>query len=177
MLPLTNSFSSQQKNFSSPVPHPFIAFLSFGKGKKAVPRIFRLIDNDQRVTIMTMIVVHIGVLDVVRRGQLRPGERQLPSAVRDEVELFSQAVLPSLFSYVSEAELNIIIGLLGILLDSADVQRVARSKVGLGILAMLLSRAELIKQSDDAPEDDWSQWFVSPFLREKKKQPYFTFIG
>ncbi len=126
-----------------------------------MPRIFRLIDNDQRVTIMTMIVVHIGVLDVVRRGQLRPGERQLPSVVRDEVELFSQAVLPSLFSYVSEAELNIIIGLLGILLDSADVQRVARSKVGLGILAMLLSRAELIKQSDNAPEDDWSQWCVT----------------
>lgn len=143
---------------SSPVPHPFLAFLSFAKGKRVIPRIFRQIDQKQRVTILTMIVVHIGVLDVVRRAQLRPGERQLPSAVREDVELFSQAVMPSLFGYVNEAPLSIIHGLLGILLDSADVQAVARSKIGLSILTMFLSRVELVKQTGNVDDEDWNNW-------------------
>lgn len=151
---------------SSPVPHPFIAFLSFAKGKKVIPRIFRQIDQEQRVTILTMIVVHIGVLDVVRRAQLQPdsaggdhqGQFVIPSALREEVELFSQTVMPSLFGYVNEAPLNIIIGLLGILLESADVQVVARSKIGLSILTMFLSRAELVKQSGNVQEEDWTHW-------------------
>ena len=105
-----------------------------------------------------MIMFHIGVLDVVRRAQLRPGERQLPAAVREEVELFSQAVLPSLFAYVNEAPLTTIIGLLGILLDSSNVHAVARSKVGLSILTMFLSRTELVKQGGDVDEEDWGQW-------------------
>jgi len=36
----------------STIPHPFIAFLSYAKGKKAIPRIFRHIDQEQRVTIL-----------------------------------------------------------------------------------------------------------------------------
>ncbi|KAI9831735.1 MAG: hypothetical protein M1826_003066 [Phylliscum demangeonii] len=143
---------------NSPVLHPFIAFLSFAKGKKAIPRIFREIDEEQRVTILTMIVVHVGILDVVRLAQLLPGERQPPAAVREEVDLFSQAVMPSVFGYVTEAPLHIVIGLLGILLDSADTQVVARSKVGLAILTMFLSRAELVKQAGDVSDEDWSHW-------------------
>ncbi|KAI9886124.1 MAG: hypothetical protein M1823_002084 [Watsoniomyces obsoletus] len=143
---------------NSNVPHPFIALLSPAKGKKMIPRIFRQIVEEQRVTILTMIVVHIGVLDVVRRAQLRPGERQLPNQVREEVELFLQAVMPSVFGYVNEAPLTIIIGLLEILLESADVLVVARAKVGLAILTMFLSRAELLKQAMDIDEEDWFQW-------------------
>lgn len=146
---------------SSPVLHPFIAFLSYAKGKKAIPRIFRHIDQEQRVTILTMIVVHIGILDVVRLAQLQPGESQLPAAIREEIELFSQAVMPSLFGYVNEAPLNIVVGLLGILLDSANLQLVARTKIGLAILTTFASRAELVKQAGDASEQDVTQWYVS----------------
>lgn len=105
-----------------------------------------------------MIIVHIGILDVVRQAQLQPNER-LPTAVREEVELFSQAVMPSLFGYVNEAPLHIVIGLLGILLDSSDVQVVGRTKIGLAILTMFLSRAELVKQSPvGVQEDEWAHW-------------------
>lgn len=146
---------------SSPIPHPFIAFLTFAKGKKAVPRIFRHIDPQARLTILTMIVVHLGVLDVVRLAQLRPGETVLPASTREDVELFCQAVMPSLFGYVNEAPLNFVVGLLGILLDRVDLRLVATTKVGLSILTMFLSRAELVKQAgggggvDDA---EWEQW-------------------
>ncbi|KAI9803343.1 MAG: hypothetical protein M1833_000860 [Piccolia ochrophora] len=142
----------------SVAPHPFIAFLSFPKGKKSIPRIFRHLDQTQRDTVVTMIIFHVGVLDVVRRAQVQHGERQLPTAVREEIDLFLQTVIPSLFGYVAEAPLGFVVGLLVILLDRVDVQAVATTRVGLTILTMFLSRAELIKQAGGVREDEWQQW-------------------
>ncbi|KZF19385.1 hypothetical protein L228DRAFT_241624 [Xylona heveae TC161] len=145
---------------SSPTPHPFIAFLSHGKGKKAIPRIFRHLDQEQRVTVLTMVVVHLDVLDVVRGAHLQPNEQQLPVAVREEVELFCQAVMPCLFGYVNEAPLSIVTGLLGLVIDGVNIQSVAYTKVGVGILTMLISRAELVKQAGNVNEQEWEQWTV-----------------
>ena len=140
-------------------PHPFIAFLSYPKGKKAIPRIFRHIDQEQRVTILTMIVVHLDSLDVVRLAQHSgTGEAQLSVAVREAIDLFSLAVMPSLLGYVNEAPFNIIIGLLGLVIAQTQVIHVARTKTGLGILTMLLSRAEIVKEAGQASERDWQQW-------------------
>ncbi|KAJ5098711.1 hypothetical protein N7532_005712 [Penicillium argentinense] len=143
---------------NSTTPHPFIAFLSYPKGKKAIPRIFRHIDQEQRVTILTMIVVHLDSLDVVRLAQPVPGEAQFSVAMREAIDLFSLAVMPSLLGYVNEAPFNIIIGLLGLVIAQTHVQTVARTKVGLGILTMLLSRAEIVKEAGQASERDWQQW-------------------
>ena len=142
----------------SAVTHPFIAFLSNGKGKKAIPRIFRQINQEQRVTILTMIVVHLDQLDVIRRAQPGPDGSQPAPAVREEIELFSHAVMPSLLSYVSEAPINIMIGLLGLIIDHTNVPVVSRTKIGLGIMTMLLSRAELVKESGTVSDADWQQW-------------------
>ncbi|KAL8771597.1 MAG: hypothetical protein Q9209_003040 [Squamulea sp. 1 TL-2023] len=142
----------------SPVLHPFIAFLSYPKGKKAIPRIFRHIDQEQRLTILTMIVVHLNVLDVIRLAQPQAGNTQPSASAREEVELFCQAVMPSLFGYINEAPLHIIMGLLGVILDRSNVQAVARSKVGLDILTTLISRAELIRQAEEATDEDWEHW-------------------
>lgn len=142
----------------STTPHPFIAFLSYSKGKKAIPRVFRHIDQEQRVTILTMVVVHIDTLDVIQRAQLQRGESQPSLAVREEIDLFSQAVMPSLLGYVNEAPMNIIIGLLGLVMRSANLQAVAKTKVGLGILTMLLSRAELVKEAGSVSETDSQNW-------------------
>lgn len=138
--------------------HPFIAMLSYPKGKKAIPRVFRLIDQEQRVTILTMIVVHLDQLDVVRNGQTAPGESQPPAAVREEIELFSQAVMPCLLGYVGDAPLNIIIGLLGLVLDHTTVANVVQTKIGLGMLTMLLSRAEIVRESGAISDQETQQW-------------------
>ncbi|EKV11073.1 Topisomerase II associated protein (Pat1), putative [Penicillium digitatum] len=143
---------------NSTIPHPFIAFLSYPKGKKAIPRIFRHIDQEQRVTILTMIVVHLDSLDVVRLAQPVPGEAQPSLGMREAIDLFSLAVMPCLLGYVNEAPFNIIIGLLGLVINQTHVQTVARTKVGLGILTMLLSRAEIVKEAGQASEHDWQQW-------------------
>lgn len=68
--------------------------------------------------------------------------------------------MPSLFTYVNDAPLNIVSGLLGLVLDRVNVQAIIRTKVGVSILTMLISRAELIKQScgGNVNPDDWTQW-------------------
>ncbi|KAJ9602754.1 DNA topoisomerase 2-associated protein pat1 [Cladophialophora chaetospira] len=142
----------------SPVAHPFIAFLSFAKGKKAVPRVFHQIDQEQRVTILTMIVVHLDQLDVVKEARLAPGASQPLPLVREEIELFSQAVMPCLLSYVTEAPINIITGLLGLLIDHTNISTIAPTKVGLGMMTMLLTRAELVKEAGSVTDQDWQQW-------------------
>ncbi|EEP75864.1 conserved hypothetical protein [Uncinocarpus reesii 1704] len=142
----------------SPTTHPFIAFLSYPKGKKAIPRIFRHIDQEQRVTILTMIIVHLDTLDVIQRAQLQPGEIQPPGPVREEIDLFSQAVMPSLLSYVNEAPLKIIIGLLGLLVFRTNVHAVSKTRIGLGILTMLLSRGELVKETGAVEDEELKQW-------------------
>ena len=142
----------------SSTPHPFISFLSYPKGKKAIPRIFRHVDQEQRVTVLTIIIVHLDSLDVVRRAQPLPGDVQPPLSVREAIDLFSQAVMPSLLGYVSEAPFSIIIGLLGLVMAQTHVQMVAKTRIGLGILTMLLSRAEIVKEAGQATEQDWHQW-------------------
>lgn len=138
--------------------HPFIAFLSFPKGKKVIPRIFRHLDQEQKVTILTMIIVHLDSLDVVRNAQLPPGESQPPVPVREEIDLFSHAVMPSLLGYVNEAPMNVIIGLVGLVIAQTNLEQVSRTRVGLGILTMLLSRAELVKESGTASDEDCKHW-------------------
>ncbi|KAL8869070.1 MAG: hypothetical protein Q9174_004548 [Haloplaca sp. 1 TL-2023] len=145
----------------SPVLHPFIAFLSYSKGKKAIPRVFRHVDQEQRLIILTIIVVHLNVLDVIRLVQPKAGSLQTPASAREEVELFCQAVMPSLFGYINEAPLQIITGLLGLVLDRSSIQAVARSKVGLDILTTLISRAELIRQADETNDEEWAEWLRS----------------
>jgi DNA topoisomerase 2-associated protein PAT1 len=168
---------------NAPQLHPFIASLSFAKGKKVIPRVFRLIDQEQRVTILTMIVVHLDQLDVVRNGRIPPGESQPAAAAREEIELFTQTVLPSLLSYVSDAPLNIMAGLLALILSETNLPLVLQTKIGLGILTMLLSRAELVKSSNSANDADSAHWtdiynrffdFLEPHLAELFPGPVNT---
>ncbi|KAJ4368262.1 DNA topoisomerase 2-associated protein pat1 [Neocucurbitaria cava] len=138
-------------------PHPFITILSHAKGKKAIPRLFRHIDEQERITIVTMIAVHLDGLSVVGHAIATP-EEPLSAAIREEVELFSQTVLPPLSAHISEAPLNIVTGLLGLILDRTNLHVVARSKIGLSLLTILISRAELLKQSAPELATDWEQW-------------------
>ena len=145
-------------NPGSSIPHPFIAFLSYAKGKKAIPRVFRHLSNEQRVTMVTIIVLHLDILDVTRLGQLQPSETQLPTAVREAIDLFSAAVTPSLFSYVIDAPLVLVVGLLGLILDHINVQGAAHTRVGLSILTMLSSRATLLREAGGTDDSEWQQW-------------------
>ncbi|KAI7340449.1 hypothetical protein KC354_g17211 [Hortaea werneckii] len=131
----------------SGAPHPFIRILSHSKGKKAIPRVFRHLDDQQRLTMLTLIAIHLDQLDVIRNAYPPHDLSPLPKRVRDETALWIQAVEQPLFSYVNDAPMNIITGLLGLVLDRTHLQANIRTKAGVSFLTMLLSRAELLKQN------------------------------
>lgn len=139
--------------------HPFIAFLSYPKGKKAIPRVFEHLTPEQRTTVLTLIVIHLDQLDVVRGAQVQTGEPiSINAATRESIELFIVAVMPSLLKLLSESELHIITGVLGLITQNINVDLVARTRIGVSMLTMILSRAELAKQAGQATEQSWQQW-------------------
>ncbi|KAK1497243.1 topoisomerase II-associated protein PAT1 [Colletotrichum tamarilloi] len=138
--------------------HPFIAFLSFPKGKKAIPRVFRHISFEQRTTILTMIIIHLDQLDVVYGAQTTVGEVSLNAAMRESIELFSAAVMPSLFAYFNETELDIVTGVLGLISTKLNIDLIAKTRVGCSMLTLILSRAELLKQGGGGSPQLWAEW-------------------
>lgn len=114
--------------------------------------------------MLTLIAIHLDIVDVIRDAYPPADNTPIPARVKEEINLFDQAVMPPLFSYVNEAPLNIIIGLLGLVLDRVHVQFVVRTKIGISILTMLISRAELVKQAMQSAaaspqqQEDAKQW-------------------
>ncbi|KAF3936275.1 hypothetical protein ABW19_dt0206846 [Dactylella cylindrospora] len=145
-------------NEESKAPHPFIAILSVKKAKEAIPRVFRYIDLEQRITILTMITISLDQVDVIKDGRYPHDSVTLPAETRRKVEGFSQYVLPPLLSYVSEAQLHVITGLLGILIDRVNVLLLSQTQIGLAFLTMFTSRAEIIKQNGLADDEQVQKW-------------------
>lgn len=137
--------------------HPFIALLSYSKGKKAMQRVFRHTTHEQRTTILTLIVVHLDSLDVVRGAQVNTNDTRLNAAMRENIELFSLAVMSTLFNFMNELDLDLVSGILG-LVCTQNVDIIAKSRIGASMLTMILSRAEIIKQNSGGNEHTWQAW-------------------
>jgi DNA topoisomerase 2-associated protein PAT1 len=140
--------------------HPFIALLSYNKGMKAMQRISRHLTHEQRTTVLTLIVVNLDSLDVVRNAQVNSGSMQLNAAMRENVELFSGAVMPTLFNILNELDLDLVAGVLG-LVCTRNVDVIAKSRTGASMLTMVLSRAEIIKHGGGGSEAAWRSWYVA----------------
>lgn len=147
--------------FSHAVLHPFVALLSYSKGKKAIPRAFRHLSDDQRTIVLTVTLVHLDTLDVVVNALVSP----IPSKVKEEIDLFINAVNPVLFSHLYEKPLNITAGLLQLIITRCDIKTIVRSKIGLLILTMLATRAEDLRdeasknpQVQAAQAQEWQQY-------------------
>jgi DNA topoisomerase 2-associated protein PAT1 len=138
--------------------HPFIAFLSFNKGKKAIPRVFRHVTFKQRTTILTMIVYHLDQLDVVRGAQIEHGQLNLNAAMREKIELFSLVVMPSLFHYFNETGLDIVDAILELIATKLNLDLIAKTRIGTSMLTLILSRAELLKQAGGGDTQSWAKW-------------------
>ena len=143
--------------------HPFIAFLSYPKGKKAIPRVFRHLSDELRATVLTMIVVHLDQLDIVKDAQASSDGQEGTgpnAALRESIELFMQTVVNTLFTYISELPLHMVTGVLGLFIN-LRVDIVVKSRIGASMLTTILSRAELLKQASQGSLDQWQNWYVS----------------
>ncbi|KAJ3196641.1 hypothetical protein HK101_008218 [Irineochytrium annulatum] len=137
-------------------PHPFPYFLSYGKGKRLIPRIIRLLTPEQILVMLTTILARAEGLDVCN----------MPAGTTDEqVDLFVTNVVPCMVAFVSEVPLHVVNACTRILLERHNMVWLARSRVGLAFLTMLLSRAEILKQGGGAAQglappsaEDLSLW-------------------
>jgi DNA topoisomerase 2-associated protein PAT1 len=133
---------------------PFlISLLSIAKGKKLIPRIVRQLNPDQNLALLTVFIGNFSRLQVCRHviypgttvANVDEAKKQM-FVTFDDVELFMNATAPPLLTFIAEAPLRIVDGLLHLLLDKNDIFTVAQTKPGLAFLTMLLSRAEILKQ-------------------------------
>ncbi|KAF5369845.1 hypothetical protein D9758_001398 [Tetrapyrgos nigripes] len=151
-------------------PHPFISLLSVAKGKKLLPRVTRNLDSQRMFTLLTLLIAHFSQLDVIADAPLLETPEDTPG--RDDVDRQTQAflssVMQSILPTIVKGELRLVAGLLGLLIDRNDTVAIARTKPGVALLTLLLTRVELIKQAmpeDNAsipsPEDaeHWQQMF------------------
>ncbi|UPK97482.1 hypothetical protein LCI18_008417 [Fusarium solani-melongenae] len=158
------------------VPHPFIAFLSCAKGEKAIPRIFPHLSFEQRTTILTMIIYHLDQLDVVQGAAINPGEvTTLNARMREKIELFISTVMPSLMQYFNDTGLDIVDGVLNLIATKLNVDLIARSRIGVSMLTLILSRAVLLKQTGAGTPEQWDKWdrtFETLFSRLEPSLPH-----
>lgn len=157
------------------VPHPFIAFLSCAKGKKAIPRIFPHLSFEQRTTIMTMIIYHLDQLDVVKGAAVSDDETVLNARMRENIDLFMSTVMPSLMQFFNDTGLDIVDGVLNLIATNLNVDAIAKTRVGVSMLTLILSRAVLLKQTGGGAPEQWEKWdqtYETLFSRLEVSLPY-----
>ncbi|KAG6831108.1 hypothetical protein H0H92_012785 [Tricholoma furcatifolium] len=130
-------------------PHPFISLLVPSKGKKILPRATRYLSNDQMHTLLTLLVACFDQLDVVKNAYLLDSieETKERAEAARQSDAFLHGVLQSILPVVARAELKLVTGLLGLLLDRTNIIRVAQSAAGIALLTLFLSRVEVMKQA------------------------------
>ncbi|KAJ1659994.1 DNA topoisomerase 2-associated protein pat1 [Dispira simplex] len=131
---------------SDTLPHPLIRFLSVSKGKKLIPRTFHYLNPNQAMDFVTALVANFESMDVCR-GSFGFGlGGTLSTTQSEETMIFLNAVLPPVVAVVGDAPLSTVNALLTTFLLRNNVSWIARSKAGLALLTVLISRGEMLKQ-------------------------------
>ena len=73
--------------------------------------------------------------------------------VSDKVDHFMSQAIPPLVNLLADVPLGILNSFMKILLERHNLVWLARSRTGLAIFTMILSRAEILKQGTPLPSD------------------------
>ncbi|KNE60025.1 hypothetical protein AMAG_05465 [Allomyces macrogynus ATCC 38327] len=155
---------------------PVVLVLSCSKGKKLWPRLVRLLAPHHAAKLALALISHAQSLDVVQHSslpalyatpQLFPGLASSRPSIdallefMDATEQFMHYVVPPLVQFIADAPWNVVQSCLEVLLDRNDVVRLGASRAGLVVLTMLISRAEILHQTQLA--DAWPDLFQRLF--------------
>jgi DNA topoisomerase 2-associated protein PAT1 len=136
-------------------PHSFIQILSYAKGKKLIPRVFRHCSPEQTLSAVTLITASLDIVDVCRIG------RSTPESL-EQAELFLSNIMPVIVGCVADVPFRILLGLVSLMIGRCNILWLAHSKVGLSFLTMYLSRGEILSQPGhvvEVPDErDVRQW-------------------
>lgn len=139
--------------------NPFIQCLNYAKALKILPRLFKFLNREQILTIVTLIMSNLENLTVIKDGSYTTYEdKKVPAKILRLVDTYSLTLSKVLMNAVQEFKFNEIIGLLLILVQHNVVSFVSTTKIGLSILTTLLSRAELMRGEGKISATDLSEW-------------------
>ncbi|KAK6096750.1 DNA topoisomerase 2-associated protein pat1 [Batrachochytrium dendrobatidis] len=117
--------------------HPFVCMLNYSKGARILPRALRFFDRNQLMQIFAVILNRFECLKV---------SNIFTGIQNSDVDAFMGNVIPLLVGVISEAPMIAVISLARTVLERHNIIWFAKNKVGISILTMLLSRAEVLKQ-------------------------------
>jgi DNA topoisomerase 2-associated protein PAT1 len=108
------------------------------KGKKILPRLTRHLSSQRMLTLLTLLVACFSQLDVVKQAPIldlirdeQSRQQQQQAEVDRQTQAFLGSVMQSILPVVSVANLRLVTGLLGLLLDRSDIVAVARTRVSI----------------------------------------------
>lgn len=101
------------------------------KGKKILPRIARHVSPQQMLTLLCLIVACFSQFDVVKNAPILDQQQDTPEyrEVDRQTHLFLSTVLQSILPVIATANLRLIGGMLGLLMEHCDILLVLGSKV------------------------------------------------
>ena len=143
------------------LPHPFGFFLKYSKGMRVIPRAIKFLTRDQILALFNILLARLECVEISNTPA---------SDSKEEVDMFMNYVIPCLVDVVSEEVLSSINGLMKTALERHNMLWMAKSRMGLALLTMFLSRAEILKQAGsqlgkDAPtENDIALWYDVYFI-------------
>nr|VWO94664.1 MDR efflux pump ABC3 [Ganoderma boninense] len=129
-------------------PHPFVSLITPLKGKRILPRVARLFDIGRMQILLTLIVACFFQLDVVHQAsQLDTLEdtREIKD-LEAQTQAFSSSVIQSILPVIGKAQMRLVTGLFGILLEK-DAVAIARTRPGIALLTLFLSRVEILQHA------------------------------
>ena len=112
-------------------PHPFISLMIPAKGKRLLPRLTRHLNPQQMLTLLTLLVACFAQLDVVKDAALLDSQVETPerSEIDKQTQIFVSTVLQSILPIIAKANLRLIGGLLGLLMERCEVNIVVQCRV------------------------------------------------
>ncbi len=123
--------------------------LNFKKGVNAISRALRLLDSTLNLAVYSVIFKRLECIEIFNSPL---------GTDSDKIEKFMELIIPPFNAILLESTMSIVSSLSQILCERHNLIWLAKSKAGLVILTMLLSRAETLKQSTDLGEQDLSMW-------------------
>lgn len=115
------------------------------------------------------------MLDVIGLAY-QPTGSPIPPPVRDSIELFLHAVMPSLFRPVNETSLSNILGMVALVMDRTNLPVVVSTQVGVVFLTMFVSRAHHLKDGAHASESDLEHWSNLYLRLFDTLEPHFPYL-
>ena len=96
-----------------------------------MPRLTRHLNSQRMLTLLTLLVACFSQLDVIKQAPILDSmqESQEFSDVDRQTQAFLGSVMQSILPVVSVANLRLVTGLLGLLLDRSNIVAVAQTKV------------------------------------------------